>query len=53
MSDHEGVSALGRETHLPADIDVFELAAVGMVITDSTGFLSRQPCILPPPWTRP
>ncbi len=41
MSDHEGVSALGRETHLPADIDVFELAAVGMVITDSTGCFCR------------
>ena len=41
MSDHEGVSALGRETQLPADIDVFELAAVGMVITDSTGCFCR------------
>jgi diguanylate cyclase (GGDEF)-like protein/PAS domain S-box-containing protein len=35
------VSALGRETQLPADIDVFELAAVGMVITDSTGCFCR------------
>src|ERR1019366_1336947 len=41
VSDHEGVSALGRETQLPADIDVFELAAVGMVITDSTGCFCR------------
>jgi PAS domain-containing protein len=41
VSDHEGVSAPGRETQLPADIDVFELAAVGMVITDSTGCFCR------------
>ena len=41
VSDGEGVSMPVHEPELVADIDIFEMAAVGMLVTDRTGCLRR------------
>lgn len=41
MSDDKGVSTPGYETELVAGIDIFEMAAVGTIVTDRTGCLRR------------